>query len=157
MRNLNPNGCVRRKETTGGHAMRQPSTPRGASTVGRGVKFTCVHLPHTHSPTNTLSLTPAHTHNHVRSSWCPFINAFGVLSMFYRTAMSIGSGLTPLPTSTPSLTFCLSPSLPHFHSAIQVHRSLRNNFPLPWTSPTTNTNVDINMLYILQYLYIVHK
>lgn len=37
VRNLNPNGCVRHKETAGGHAMRQPSTQRVASTVGREV------------------------------------------------------------------------------------------------------------------------
>lgn len=143
MRNLNPNGCVRRKETTGGHAMRQPSL---ASTAGQGVKFTCVHLPH------TSTLPPTHTHNLSSSpccySWCPFINAFGVLSMFYRATMSIGSGLTPLADPLLLFLYLLSPFTvhpSHCHSTIQVHRSLRNNFQLPWTAPTNTYKYAIHI------------
>lgn len=97
------------------------------------------------------------THTHKRSpspccySWCPFINAFRVLSMFYRATMSIGSGLTPLagplllfllPQIPPPLQFIPPTASP---PTIQVHRSLRNNFQLPWTAPIP---IPINMLYI---------
>lgn len=61
--------------------------------------------------------------------------------MFYRATMSIGSGLTPLadPVLLLPLLYSLLYSPSHSHSTIQVHRSLRNNFQLPWTAPT-NTN-----------------
>lgn len=113
----------------------------------------CPFTAHTHKHTH-LS-----THTHKRSpspccySWCPFINAFGVLSMFYRATMSIGSGLTPL--AGPLLLYLhLLPlkSLPLYSSCLPLplHPPFKciARCAITFSCPGLLQPIPINMLYI---------